>query len=456
MKGRTKDRQRRTNKANTPSLTHASFFSGIGGFDLGFEKVGFSTTYQCEIDPFCASVLQRHWPNIERGTDVRLETEIPEARVWTAGFPCQDVSLARGNHKRPGFKGRNSSLFFDFHELVEKEAPEIVVIENVVGLLSSNHGKDFYEVVRRFVRSGYAVSWRSLNTRYYGAPQSRKRVFFCAWKGSIGKAIGVLHDAAPAPDREKPAIAFKEAHQCGASGAIVPRISYCIAATSGRHTGNDWSRTYVSYSDRVRRPTPRESEALQGFPADWTIPTADFRIPARGIDSERYKSIGNAVSVPAAIHVAKRIITPDRFEFSGDRIGAKKLVDAIRAEARIFPNASRMRSFAMTDLEHSFTSAWHHKWQDGGFADANSIVDFISPEWGSPVNSLRFVEVLEQTTLAEKFFLSKNAAEGMLSRARTVGRKFFPPMEIALRRIVGARITNEQRRWESSLIRVGA
>ena len=72
----------------------ASFFSGIGGVDLGFQNAGVEVAYQCEVDGFCNSLLERHWPKVERVGDIREVgngKEVPEAEVWCAGFPCQDV-----------------------------------------------------------------------------------------------------------------------------------------------------------------------------------------------------------------------------------------------------------------------------------------------------------------------------------------------------------------------------
>lgn len=122
-----------------------SFFAGIGGFDLGFERQGFRTMMLCENDPFCNRILNRHWPDVQKELDIRnvAAEDIPEAPVWCGGFPCQDISVARGKNERLGLQGERSGLFYDYARLIEQCHPEVVMIENVEGLFSSNQGRDF-------------------------------------------------------------------------------------------------------------------------------------------------------------------------------------------------------------------------------------------------------------------------------------------------------------------------
>jgi hypothetical protein len=115
-------------------------------------------------------VLKRHWPNIQIASDVRElgSGDVPFAEIWCAGFPCQDLSLARTPHGRNGLRGTESSLFFKFRELVERHLPSIILIENVSGLLNSHGGADFTTLLLSLVDLGYGVSWRVLNSRYFG------------------------------------------------------------------------------------------------------------------------------------------------------------------------------------------------------------------------------------------------------------------------------------------------
>jgi DNA (cytosine-5)-methyltransferase 1 len=100
--------------SNNNKMRFASFFAGIGGFDLGFQNAGMTPAFHCEIDPYCQTILKRHWPEVPLHGDIEtLEPEaIPEADLWSAGWPCQDLSHA--NAQRAGIQGARSGLFFQF------------------------------------------------------------------------------------------------------------------------------------------------------------------------------------------------------------------------------------------------------------------------------------------------------------------------------------------------------
>jgi len=160
-------------------VRHASFFSGVGGLDLGFKRAGIKTVSVCEIDPYASSVLAERFPeapNLGSITEINAD-EIPEADIWSGGFPCQDLSVAG---KRAGFAGKRSSLAFTFLNLVERRRPRWLVLENVPGLFSSNNGADFGRLLHEMEQLGYSVAWRTLDARYFGVPQRRRRVFIVA------------------------------------------------------------------------------------------------------------------------------------------------------------------------------------------------------------------------------------------------------------------------------------
>jgi DNA (cytosine-5)-methyltransferase 1 len=299
--------------------TVASFFSGIGGFDLGFVNAGFKVTMQCEVDEFCRSILKTRWPKTPLLKDIKeiQHADVPVSEVWAGGFPCQDVSLARMG-PRAGLKGEKSGLFFEFARLLEKGRPGVFLIENVPGLLSSHGGRDFEIILRTLANIGYGVGWRVLNSRYFGVPQSRQRVYIVGcyrdWRGPgeilFESECGARDNPPVGSDGKKPLSPFKESIGDPLKGPVTPSLAYCLYACSARHTGTDWSRNYVSYPDgRVRRLMPIECERLQGFPENWTLLRGlDVSDPDK-IDTMRYNALGNAVTVPVAEWLAHRIGT---------------------------------------------------------------------------------------------------------------------------------------------------
>lgn len=159
--------------------TIGSLFAGIGGFDLGFERAGWETRWQVEIDPFNQAVLADRFPKAKRFFDVRCvgKKNLESVDCIVGGFPCQDLSSMG---KRQGISGERSRLFYEAMRIVEELRPQWVVIENVTGLLTSSGGKDFERVLQAFAERGYVGLWRVLNARHFGVPQGRRRIFLVA------------------------------------------------------------------------------------------------------------------------------------------------------------------------------------------------------------------------------------------------------------------------------------
>jgi DNA (cytosine-5)-methyltransferase 1 len=173
-------------------IVFGSLFSGIGGFDLGFERAGMRCAWQCEIDAAARGVLTRQFgkPIIEDVRDVR-NGNIAAVDLVCGGFPCQDLSVAG---KRAGLAGERSGLWFEFRRVLDELRPQWVVIENVPGLLSSNGGADFAVILRGLVELRYGVAWRVLDAQYFGVAQLRRRVFIVGSLGD-GRASQVLFES---------------------------------------------------------------------------------------------------------------------------------------------------------------------------------------------------------------------------------------------------------------------
>ncbi len=347
-------------------MKYGSLFTGIGGFDLGFDRAGMECTWQCEIDKYARAVLSKHWPNVERLEDVQQigKENLGPVDLICGGFPCQDLSVAG---KRAGLAGSKSGLWFEFARILGELKPAWVVIENVPGLLSSNKGKDFAVILRGLVKLGYGVCWRVLNSQHFGVPQRRNRVFIVGHLGD-GRAAEVLFespcvcgDSAPSrKEGEEIAGTFGGSSQSGgfrttdldnsgafivgplchngkAAGSATQQDAHSgMLVTTHQCTGHGWwkqsgvaqtvqtgcrgvhesNAVALTCGNRgispdqaaagmiqpagahVRRLTPTECERLQGFPDGWTDGQSD---------TQRYKMCGNAVTVPVAEWLGKRI-----------------------------------------------------------------------------------------------------------------------------------------------------
>lgn len=201
-KSRARPEDERSAQLSTRRLTFGSLFSGIGGFDLAFERAGMACRWQVEIDARCQDVLGRHWPEVERHSDIREcgRHNLEPVDVVCGGFPCQDLSVAG---RRAGLAGERSGLWFEFHRVLTELEPRWVVIENVPGLLSSNRGRDFATVIRGLVELRYGVCWRVLDAQYFGVAQRRRRVFIVGHLGD-GRAAEVLFEREGVPGDTPP------------------------------------------------------------------------------------------------------------------------------------------------------------------------------------------------------------------------------------------------------------
>jgi len=181
-------------------MRFGSLFSGIGGFDRGFERIGMSCAWQVENDRSCQKVLAHHWPNVKRYGDIREVVDLEPVDLICGGFPCQDLSVAGG---RAGLAGERSGLWHEFHRILTECRPRWAVVENVPGLLSSNGGRDFAVILRGLVECGYGVAYRILDAQYFGVAQRRRRVFIVGSLGD-GRVAQALFESEGLPGHTPP------------------------------------------------------------------------------------------------------------------------------------------------------------------------------------------------------------------------------------------------------------
>lgn len=265
-----------------------SLFSGIGGFEIGFERAGFTTAWQVEIDPIPRAVLADRFPHAKQFEDVRAvgAGQLRPVDVIVGGFPCQDVSTMG---RRRGLAGQRTGLFFEVARILSELRPEWVVLENVTGLIHSHDGQDLQTVIATLAECGYVGCWRVLNAEHFGVPTKRRRVFLV---GRLGDAppIEFLADAGPvepvrgAPQTDEAQQITGWAHPTLLAGSSNSQISISGSGLVAVGHGRD------QMDDRQR--------------------TVDDHGLCRGLDAANFAeahAAGNAVCPPVAQWIAQKI-----------------------------------------------------------------------------------------------------------------------------------------------------
>lgn len=303
-----------------------SLFSGVGGLDLGFERQGFSVSWACDKERSCRKILAKHFPSATIYEDVRTIDPVKASPVDVVigGFPCQDLSTGG---QRKGLAGQRSGLFYEFIRIVRDmpTRPSFVVVENVPGMLTSSNGRDFGIVLNEMVKqwSPKSIAWRTLDSRFFGVPQRRERVFVVA--DLRGERAAEVLDLKTDMRGDTRARATNGKNAVSAFSPLfdeyVEQYPDTIRKSRKAQSNKDfetWVQTEYSNTlnlfdvgqrssvlvmenkNTVRYLTPLEWERLQGFPDGWTDGLSD---------RARYNQMGNAVTVNVAEWVAKRMKT---------------------------------------------------------------------------------------------------------------------------------------------------
>jgi DNA (cytosine-5)-methyltransferase 1 len=355
-------------------MKYLSLFSGIGGFEVGINKayenlksgrvversvgsalqpngdlpdalydrrrnrneyaacVGFS-----EIDKHASSVYQRNFPGHNALGDItKIDAEVlPDFDLLVGGFPCQAFSIAG---KRLGFEDTRGTLFFEIARILAVKRPKNFVLENVRGLLSHDGGRTFRTILSAINDLGYGVEWQVLNSKDFGVPQNRERVYIvghlgglpgrkvfplcgsdgacdedaepeCRQRINVVNKVGRAHDGTEMYIRKRENISgtLKASNQSNirSAGSALVEIVQDVRGLDKKQNGKGWKEDSTSYtvntierqgiSDgyRIRRLTPTECERLQAFPDNWTATYHDGKPVS---DTQRYKMCGNAVT----------------------------------------------------------------------------------------------------------------------------------------------------------------
>lgn len=191
-------------------MKYFSMFTGIGGFEVAIDNalenaecIGYS-----EINKFACSVFEKHYEGVPNyGDATKINTaELPDFELIVGGFPCQAFSVAG---KRGGFNDTRGTLFFDVARVIKDKRPRYLVLENVKGLLSHDDGKTFQTILGVLTDLGYNIEWQICNSKFFGVPQNRERVYIV---GRLGGEPGpkVFPLAGAEPEAHTPSEATSE------------------------------------------------------------------------------------------------------------------------------------------------------------------------------------------------------------------------------------------------------
>lgn len=307
-------------------ITAVSLFSGIGGIDLAFNRAGFDVIWANEIDKYACVTYRNNFLNPIAERDIKSVNadEIPKADVLLAGFPCQSFSVM--GYQR-GFNDSRGNLFFEIAHVVEHMRPSIVFLENVKNLIYHDNGRTFMTIHDTFAELGYFVKYCVLNASTHGnIPQERSRTFIAAFSDydmmsgfefpdEIPLTVGV-NDILDRSFKQNDAFYYLPGnkyydtlnrkipdkmgiYRIDDSGVAMKK--YEISPTLKANMGTYPDRVPIIRDDfGIRKLTPYECLALQGFPMDFKF--KDIPLEAA------YKQCGNTVCVPVVRRIAEQLL----------------------------------------------------------------------------------------------------------------------------------------------------
>ena len=292
-------------------MNFLDLFAGIGGFRFGMERAGHKCIGFCEIDKYARASYQAihdtegeiDYKDITEVTNDEFRKLRGKVDVICGGFPCQAFSIA-GNQL--GFEDARGTLFYEIARAAEQIKPRYLFLENVRNLLSHDKGKTFTRMLKILDELGYDAEWQVLNSKNFGVPQNRERVFI------VGHLRGeCTYRVFPITGEDEKLNTNGEIKQIGNIGKSdnfggnpqVTRVYDINGISPTLNTMQGGGREPKIFLDnKIRKLTPRECWRLQSFP-DWAFDKAQ----ELNSNSQLYKQAGNSVTVNVIEEIAKRI-----------------------------------------------------------------------------------------------------------------------------------------------------
>jgi DNA (cytosine-5)-methyltransferase 1 len=300
----------RVRASTKPSIgmTHrvAGLFAGIGGVERGLHRSGHTTNLFCENEPAAMAVLRDQFNGIPIHDDVcTLRTLPADTSLVVAGFPCQDLSQAGATR---GIEGARSGLVGEVFRLIEACRTPWLLLENVPFMLQLAQGEAMNVITSRLEALGYRWAYRVVDTRAFGLPQRRRRVYLVASLDSDPREVIFADEAGvqsePSLNGHPVACGFYWTEGLRGLGWAVDAVP---TLKGGSAIGIPSPPAIWMPDGQIVTPDIRDAERLQGFPPGWTI--AAESVAKKGA---RWKLVGNAVSVPTAEWIGRRMRSPGK------------------------------------------------------------------------------------------------------------------------------------------------
>ena len=310
-------------------ITCASFFAGVGGIDIAFERQGFNVIYANEFDENATITYEANHPIKVDCRDINIvkNTEVPKTDIILAGWPCQPFSLAGYRQGFDDEKGRGT-LFFELERIIKNRKPPVLFLENVKNLVGHDDGNTFQVILEKLEHAGYYLKHKVMNASEYGnVPQNRERIYIVAFRNK--KKLQKFEFPQPIP------LTTKLSDVIDFETKMEDRYYYTADSCDFYDTLREqmtnpasiyqWRRVYVRENKSgvvptltanmgtgghnvpliltkhgIRKLTPYECFRVQGYPAT-------FNIPPTMANTHAYKQAGNSVVVPVIERIAAEI-----------------------------------------------------------------------------------------------------------------------------------------------------
>ncbi len=309
-------------------MNFIDLFAGIGGFRLSLESLGAKCVFSSEIDISARETYFKNFGEYPEGDITKISSKsIPSHDILCAGFPCQPFSI--GGYRK-GFSDTRGTLFFDIERIIKAKKPKVIFLENVRGLTNHDKGRTFKIIKNKLNLLGYNIFYKVLNSKDYGVPQNRERIYIIGFrnkkkkfdfdliKKSKSSLLSLLDQSNKLNQSELSDIALKHVTKHLKKIKKTKKINYqypqviteirptrcsfrndnispCLTAKMG--TGGNNVPYLIDYN---RFMSVNECLRIQGYPKNFKI---------YGSKQNKYKQIGNSVSIPLIKKISKLILS---------------------------------------------------------------------------------------------------------------------------------------------------